>query len=120
MCFRPLWSLSFNEAGKAMARTFRFQHIAIAIAIAIGAIAVAREARSDDYRKITVTDIILDQGHLDGVNVEVVGWIGSFADHWLIKEKKRDPSSVYVDIQLLPREARRVLLSPLPGMPSFS
>jgi hypothetical protein len=43
-------------------------------------------------------------------HVEVVGWIGSFNDHWLIKEKKRDPSSVYVDIQLLTRDERRVLL----------
>jgi hypothetical protein len=85
----------------------RFQHI---LAIAAAAVALAGVARSDDYQKIDVLDIKLDGEKLADRKIEVTAWMNEISDHWLMQASRHGNSSVYVDIQFLPRAERKELL----------
>ena len=81
------------------------------LTVAFLALAFIGPARATDYQKMDALDIKLDGGKLEGKKVEVMGWIGTFNDHWLMHETQDGSPLFYVDTQFLPRDERKALLT---------
>ena len=63
-----------------------------------------------ECRTVTLVDLLLNQGSLDGDKVKVPGDLVMVGENAVLRRSDADPSPLFVDIKAVPREQRRRML----------